>query len=171
MRGCLEKRRMKRIPLTQGKVALIDDEDYAIVNLFKWFAHKRRYTFYATTTITIGSKRTTLLMHRLIMSLKSNEQGDHKDHNGLNNQKSNLRLCTHSQNQWNQQTRTNTTSKYKGIFWKKSCNKWCAQIHFNDKVFHLGVFKNEKKAAKAYDEKALELFGEFACLNLKEVKQ
>ena len=93
---------------------------------------------------------------------------DHIDGNGLNNRKSNLRICTKAQNVHNSRPRTNTSSKYKGVFWNKANKKWSATIHKGDKWTYIGGFDDEKEAARAYDRKAAEFFGEFAYLNFPE---
>lgn len=156
---------MIKIPLTQNKVALIDDEDFAIVSLFKWCATKNSGIFYAVTHVEINNKQTTILMHRLILNSKPDEHTDHADLNGLNNQKCNLRKCTNSQNHMNRKSHKNTSSIYKGVSWHKRKEKWLSQIRINYKLIYLGYFNNEVDGAKAYDLKAKELFGEFARLN------
>ncbi len=158
---------MIKIPLTQGKFALIDDEDYSIVNLFKWYAHKGYHShnaFYATTNVVLDNKKSTLKMHRLIANVPFNKEADHKDRNGLNNQKYNLRICTDSQNQMNSKSYAGS-SKFKGVSWYKITKRWTARITLNRKLIYLGYFKKEKDAAKAYNNKAKELYGEFARLN------
>jgi hypothetical protein len=157
---------MKTIQLTQGKVALVDDEDYNKVIQFKWFAQKgSNHNFYALNRgVGSHSTRKFTSMHRLIMSAPKDMQVDHIDHNGLNNQKSNLRICTCQQNQ------TNKTSfgksKYRGVFFDEGRIR-CA-IKINGRYKYLkGSFKTEEAAAKAYDELAMEYHGEFANLNFK----
>ncbi len=162
---------MKEIQLTQGKVALVDDEDYEYLNQFRWHAHKSKRTWSVRRNISIGhSKGTVLCMHIVLMSPPKGFEIDHKDHNGLNNQKHNLRICTHQQNQWNARKQLGT-SKYKGVYWHKRDQKWMCRIGFK----YLGLFISETKAALAYNKAAKEAFGEFACLNLilhkREVKQ
>jgi hypothetical protein len=95
---------------------------------------------------------------------------DHKDGNGLNNQKNNLRLCSYSQNSQNSKRPSHNTSGYKGACWSKGSNKWQAYIKLNGKCIHLGYFTCLLKAARAYDLKAKELFGNFARLNFPESK-
>lgn len=179
---------MKEIQLTQSKVALVDDEDFEFLNQYKWSAHKEHNIYYAVRCVTIQSynkmknqkwKGKIIRMHRLIMEsslvkpLKIKGDIDHKNGNGLDNRKTNLRLCTGSQNNANSSKQENyggrkTTSIYKGVYWKKDCKKWCAKIMFNRKSIHLGCFSNEICAAKAYDKQSKELSGEFARLNFKE---
>ncbi len=156
---------MVEIPLTQGKFALIDDEDYDMVSLFKWYIIKNFNTYYAMTKVTINKKRFSILMHRLILNAKPDELSDHKNHNGLDNRRENIRLCTQQQNCMNRKSRINTSSIYKGVYWHKRERRWRAQVKLNNKSFHLGYFYSEIFAAGVYDKKAKELFGEFARLN------
>jgi len=154
---------MKLIPLSQEFEAIIDNEDYDRVNQYKWYYNNG----YAVTKINTR----TVYMHRFIMDAKEDEYVDHKETEyTLDNQKKNLRICSCSQNQMNiyKQNRS-YSSKYKGVFWYRPTNRWTAQIKFNYKAIHLGYFKNEIDAAKVYDQKALELFGDFAKLNFPEL--
>nr|WP_269140600.1 HNH endonuclease [Proteus terrae] len=93
---------------------------------------------------------------------------DHIDGDKLNNRIENLRICTHNQNQHNQGIRASNKSGYKGVSWMKSVKKWQAQICCNSKVTHLGLYTNKIEAAKAYDEAAKKLHGDFAWLNFPE---
>lgn len=160
---------MKEIKLSvQGKnkgkyVALVDDEDFEYLNQFRWNAHKGRNTFYAVRQLTVDGKKTAQLMHGEVMKGKCI---DHIDGNGLNNQKSNLRFCTLSENQMNKRKRYNCTSIYKGVYFNKRAKKWLARIGINGKDIHLGLFASEVDAARAYNAKAIELFCEFANLNV-----
>jgi hypothetical protein len=90
---------------------------------------------------------------------------DHIDHNGLNNTKRNLRLCTKQQNAINQRPRKDGSSKYKGVCWHKRNKKWQARIHHSGRYYHLGTFKSQRAAALAYDSAARKYHGDFACLN------
>jgi hypothetical protein len=110
-------------------------------------------------------------MHRLVLGLGDNKQiVDHFDHNGLNNQKSNLRPCSNSENISNSRKIIPKTSRYKGVCWDKERNKWLAKISINKKDIKIGRFDKEKDAARAYDEAALKYFGEFACTNFEIVQ-
>jgi len=150
------------IELTFGKYAIVDAEDYERLSKYKWHAVKEGRCWYAKTLRRNGL---TMRMHRLILSAPRHLFVDHIDHNGLNNRKSNLRLCTHKQNSRNTRPRRGGTSKYKGVHWCKIRKKFRAMICNNSKFIHLGYFDDEIAAAKAYDRKALELFGQFAYLN------
>jgi len=108
-------------------------------------------------------------MHRFILNAPRHKLVDHIDGNGLNNRKANLRLCNHSQNAWNRRPNSGCHSKYKGVYWNKDKKKWHATISKSYKRIHLGYFDNEIEAARAYDKKAKEFFGEFAYLNFRGV--
>jgi len=155
---------IRYIPLTQGRFAIVDAEDYNRLSRYDWFAMNSRQTCYAYRY----SNGTILSMHREIMRAPKGLICDHKNHNGLDNRKCNLRLCTRKQNARNRQARTGCSSRYKGVYWSKRYKKWRARICFNGRRIHLGNFFDEKKAALAYDNKAVELFGEFAYLNFPQ---
>ena len=106
-----------------------------------------------------------IYMHREILNAPSELQVDHIDGNKLNNHKANLRLATLWQNTFNVSKRQHTTSIYKGVYWHKGANKWCAFLWFNQKYVYLGLHMSEVEAAKAYNEAATKYFGEFAKLN------
>jgi hypothetical protein len=155
---------MKEIILTQGKVALVDDEDFDRLNQYKWRAHKGTSTYYATRDERVGCKVHMIRMHRQILGAKPKQEIDHRDNNGLNNQTFNIRLCTKSENQCNTR-KHNGMSIYKGVSWHKKTKKWRVCIKLNGKGQHIGYFNSELDAAKAYDIVAKKLFGEFARTN------
>ncbi len=164
---------MKKIQL-HGKYshlfALVDDQDYEEVNQFKWYGHEYACdVIYAETNCYHGKKRMRMSMHRLILGLEFGDLriSDHENHNGLDNQRSNLRITTNQRNHFNRRSIRNTSSKFKGVSKYTRNEKWLAQIAKNGRKIFIGHFDNEVKAAKAYDEKALELFGEFANLNFE----
>jgi len=154
---------MKEIKLTQGKVALVDDEDYDYLNQWKWHAVRIRNTYYASRNSPyINGRRKPIRMQWKIISVSKGLVADHIDGNGLNNQKSNLRVCTNQQNSFNHKRGINK-SGYKGVGYVDGLVR--ARICINGKLIHLGMYKNEIEAAKAYDSAAIYYYGEFAKLN------
>ena len=157
---------MKEVGLTQNKVALVDDKDFEYLNQWKWHVLKDYLTYYAARNIRLANgKQTSIRMHRVILNVPKGMVTDHIDHNGLNNQKANLRICDASENNMNRKSQRNSSSKFKGVFWHKRNKKWSAQLTFKGETNYLGFFNSEKDASLAYDKKAIELFGEFANLN------
>lgn len=148
----------REIPLTQNKVALVDDEDYEWLIQRKWLFDGR----YASRKSGIK-----IYMHRLIMSAPKHLTVDHRNGNCLDNRRSNLRLATYSRNSANAKKRQGS-SIYKGVTFYKRYSKWRAQICFEYKGISIGYFETEEEAARAYDAKAKELFGEFAYLNFPD---
>jgi hypothetical protein len=159
---------MKRIKLSQGKYAIVDDEDFERLNRYKWFTQRSGNTFYAVRNSPIEKGRQrTISMHREILALRFGDprQVDHRNHHGLDNRRDNLRICTHRQNMQNMNPHKNGSSAFKGVCWNKEAQKWVASIRVNGKPNYLGYFVSEKEAAKAYDEAAAELFGDYARVN------
>jgi len=162
---------MKLIPLTQGKFAKVDDADFERLAAHKWFAwlHKRDNVWYArrhAPTLPDG-RRPTLGMHREILGLLSpQQQADHRDGDGLNNQRANLRESTNRQNCCNKGKQRGTwTSPFKGVSWRKDRAKWASNIRVEGRLKHLGYFSSEAAAAQVYDVAACHFHGEFARLN------
>ncbi len=154
----------KLIPLTQGKFAIVDDEDFELISKRKWYAEKNRNMWYAKTNAKVNGKPKSLRMHCVILNALPKFQCDHKNGNGLDNRKSNLRVCTVALNQANQKYPIRGKSKYRGV--AKNGNKWAAYI--SKKRIHLGSFATETKAAKAYDIAARQKYGEFAQPNFEK---
>lgn len=163
---------MKKIPLTQGQFALVDDEDYMWLSQWKWFAHRKgvAFTFYAMRMVQEKGRQILCRMHREILGLKFGDkrQSDHENLHGLDNQRRNLRICTQAQNQQNQSLSKNNTSGYKGVSWHKTKKKWQSRIGSKSGRICLGHFDDKVKAAKAYDKTAKKLFGKFARLNFPD---
>lgn len=162
---------MKKILLTQNKFTLIDDEDFELIDKYKWHVRKHRCVFYAQHCYRDKENKRTksIQMHRLIMGIDDpNIQIDHINGNGLDNRKCNLRICNNSQNHMNRKKQKNCSSKYKGVSWHKLKNKWSSYIKIRGKLKYLGDFIDEKEAAKKYDIMAIKFFGEFAQLNFKK---
>lgn len=160
---------MKEIPLTQGQVAIVDDEDYEWLSAFSWHAkfNPGTKTYYAERSVYTPTGVRTFGMHRDIIGATLGTEVDHLDRDALNNRRYNLRTCTTSQNQANRGAPVNNTSGFKGVTWNKSSQKWQAQIETMDRKLYLGVFASKETAARAYDVKATELFGEFAYINFE----
>lgn len=156
---------MKEIKLTQGKVASVDDEDFDWLNQWKWCASKKEGHWRAMRRDYSCQPSRTIYMHRLILDPPSHMGIDHHNGDSLDNRRSNLRACTHSQNAMNSRKRRNCTSRYKGVYWHCRSRKWIASIKIHDRQQHLGCFDNELNAAAAYNQKACEYFGRFARLN------
>jgi len=161
------KRDMKRIPLTQGKFALIDDEDFERVSQYKWHASKSRYCWYARKGRTIVIKTKSKLMHNLIITTPKGMQIDHINRNGLDNRRKNLRIVTPSENRMNLVSHCGS-SKYKGVSWHTIDKRWRAYITKNRKRYWLRTHKTQEEAARTYDKAAKELFGKYAYLNFRE---
>lgn len=154
------------IRLTQGKFAVIDEEDYERINQYNWWVYKGKYTDYAVGSVIIDGMRRVIRMHQFVISGSFSEV-DHMNSNGLHNYKSNLRGATKSQNMMNQQVQLrNKSSKHKGVSWNKGIDRFTSYITHNRKRMHIGCFDNEDEAALSYNAKAIELFGEFARLNI-----
>jgi hypothetical protein len=153
------------IPLTRGEFALVDARDYYRLTKYNWHVNVNGNTIYATRK----ERGKSVMMHRVIMDAPDHLSVDHIDHNGLNNRRSNLRLCTHAQNACNKLSRYGA-SRFKGVYWNKIRKKWVVTIQHNNKIYHIGYFEDQIAAAKAYDKKAAELHGEFACLNFPPKK-
>lgn len=164
---------IRYVPLTQGYVAIVDAEDYERVSQFKWVAAVIRRkdgtirNVYAQRNIPWSDRKgATQRMHRFISGLSDSKiQGDHKNHNGLDNRRDNLRSCDNTRNCHNTRLRPSSTSGAKGVSWDDEAMRWRARITVNGKVKHLGRFGFKEQAAAAYNEAAKKYFGEFAHLN------
>ncbi len=164
---------MKEIVLTQGRVAVVDDEDFYGVNAFKWYVRRTRHgRWYALRNINVGGERKTLFMHRFIMGLPPAErlEIDHKDCNGLNNCRDNLRWATRAENIRNLQGRCDNKSGLKGVRFvvRGNYRKWEANIKAEGKQVWLGGFATPQEAARAYDSAAIRYYGAFARINYPE---
>ena len=157
----------RQIALTQGKYAIVDVEDFAELNKYKWYAVNAGHTFYAVQSMyTENRKRIIVKMHRQIMRPDKDTLVDHIYHNGLDNRRGNLRLATAEQNSWNRRIRKiRDSSKYIGVRWCKYHKKWRVSIRRNGRKEHLGYFDSETEVAKIYDAAAKKYRGEFAVSN------
>lgn len=159
---------MKEISLTKGKVAIVDDDDFDNLNQYKWRALQDGVNFYAVRNMKRPRIYKGLIrMHRVILGLTDPAVlVDHKDMDGLNNQRNNLRIANKSQNGANRNSELNSVSKFKGVCWDSSNKKWKVQIRKDGKRSSLGMFHSEQDAADAYNKAAIKLHGEFAKLNI-----
>lgn len=156
----------KQVPLSQGKTALIDDEDYERVVLHKWCCDRNGYVVRKIFVSRDGKKQPRkIMLHRFILNAPPGMDVDHINHDLLDNRRSNIRLATRSQNSANRPSKSGSSSRYKGVVWHERVNPWRAKIAVNGKQQHLGYFATEEEAAHAYDKAAYAAWGEFAHLN------
>jgi hypothetical protein len=177
---------MKKILLTQGKEAIVSEEDFSKLNQFRWCAHKGPSNkYYAVTDLninhqyagkarvvtkkykklngeTVEYKRKKVFMHWMIIADSKNET-DHINGNSLDNRRENLRLVTHNQNLMNKKKYKNNTSGFKGVY--RCRDKWRAAISIGGKRTHIGSFSKIEDAVKTYNKMAVKVFGEYARLN------
>jgi len=158
---------MKTIPLTQSKVALVDDEDFEGLSLHKWYAVKERDTFYAVRTVKRNGRNTMIRMHREVLYLLKGDGiiVDHRDMDGLNNQKENIRKADKTINNLNKRLQKNNSSGFRGVSWHKGNKEWGAHIRVNGKLESLGFYNEVSDAALAYNEASRRHFGEDAFIN------
>jgi hypothetical protein len=154
----------REIPLTQGKVALVDDADYQWLMQWKWYFLARKIGGYAVRQVRGPHGQILTYMHRVIVTPPAGLQVDHIDGNKLNNVRSNLRIATQSQNCANKPAKEGITSGYKGVMWTGT--KWGASIRGK----WLGSFAAPEEAAIAYDHAAIQAYGQFAYLNFPQTE-
>lgn len=152
----------KELKLTQGKVTIVDDDMFDYLNQFKWHISSGRY---AATNMKIYGTYIKVYLHRFIIKASKGSQVDHIDNNKLNNLKTNLRHCTHSQNMINRPSYTNSKSGYKGVIFYKKLNKYIARIRINKQTIYLGSYIDPISAAIKYNKAAQKYHGEFANFN------
>lgn len=159
----------RRIPLTQGKFAIVDPDRYDELAGYKWFAVRSPRGSYALRMVKANGgpvKQKSVRMHRVVLKAPRGKFIDHINHNGLDNRRANLRICTTEQNTWNKRKqRGRYSSKYKGVSWSKTEKKWQVRITCKRRKISIGYFHDEKAAARAYDRRAKQLFGDYAALN------
>lgn len=149
---------MRKIPLTQGYFALVDDEDYAYLRRFSWYAIVKSNTVYAYNDHS--------RMHRVIMKPPGRMKVHHKNGDGLDNRKCNLVVTTQQENVRQAKKRADATSQYKGVSWRIELQRWHARLYVDGKVHLLGNFDEESAAAAAYNTAVLKHLGEGYPLNL-----
>jgi len=158
------------VPLTQDKFAIIDEEDAERVLAHKWYAARRRRTWYAGTNIgtEANGDRKTIQLHRFIMNPAPDMEVDHRNGDGLDNRRANLRECPPKINATNQAKYACNKSGYKGVTWRPDTGIWRATIKAGGRSYSLGQFVDRVEAARAYDAAARQHFGEFARLNFPD---
>ncbi len=170
------------IELTRGMVATIDDGDISLIVGYSWYAYPSKHgdrilTWYAGTNVKDSTgDYAPLSMHILLVSPVEGSQVDHKNGNGLDNRRDNLRVCTPSQNSQNKRKRFNSASRFKCVWLDKKTGTWRAYIRVCGRLITIGKYATEEEAARAYDYEAMKNFGEFARLNFpddipKEIKR
>ena len=161
-------RDMKYIKLTKGKRTMVDNDDFEKLNKLRWCISSEGYALRVEDGKSVS-------MHRSIMGVRGvSWKGivvDHINGKKLDNRKENLRLCTVNENVRNANIRSDNTSGYKGVSWSKAMGKWYTHICFNGKIQHLGYFSEKVEAGLAYNKKAIELFADFAKLNIINDKE
>lgn len=157
------------VPLTQGYEAIIDAADVPLVEGLNWFAAVSRRrdgsirTIYAHRNVRVGKGRAKpMSLHRTLLQSPAGFVIDHRDGNGLNNRRENLRIATLHQNQQNERKRSSNKSGHKGVYWHKATKKWAASLFVDGRRMHLGVHSNLETAAAVVQEKRAQLHGEFA---------
>lgn len=163
---------MKKIALSKkGKNknkfwALVDNDDFEELNKYRWYVSRGfRENYYAVRTYNLHSIKYSECMHRKILKAKAKEFVDHKDGNGLNNQRANIRICTKSENAMNVGLNSKNKTGFKGVVWDKDRGQWRTTIRVGGKYKFLGRFYDKKEAAVAYNRAAIKYFGEFANIN------
>jgi hypothetical protein len=163
-----------KIPLTQNRFAKVDPADYIWLSQFRWCCKTGKDRCYAVRHIQERGRTKRIHMHRQIMNTPDNMICDHKNHNGLDNRKTNLRNCTMEQNNANRRKRATghgaqvTSSQYLGVSWCPRRKKWVSYIKHKGKARNLGLYDIETDAARAHDKAAWETWGEYACLNFPD---
>lgn len=140
---------------------LVDDADYELLKQFNWCVDKQG----SVSGLVSKTPRKRMLLHRYILQAPEHLEVDHIDGDRLNNQRSNLRLATSSQNKANRGPRKDCKSGYKGVSLHKKLRKWTARVKTPATYKHIGVFNTKEDAARAYNKAAIEVFGPFAWLN------
>ena len=159
----------RKIRLTEGKFAIVEPQDFYWLNDFEWVTKRGTKSFYAVRFDNDLAGSTIVSMHRQIMNFPQGLVVDHRNLNGLDNQRSNLRIATHSQNGCNIKTsKAACSSQYRGVAWYKQTKRWRASIQSQGKSIALSYFDSEIDAARAYDKAALEYHKEFARLNFPD---
>lgn len=156
---------MTRIALTGGMTCIVDDQDAELVSRWKWQARQSRNTWYATRSGWSEGKKVSVMMHCLILGVGPRVIVDHRNGDGLDNRRENLRIATNQENCFNRRPLPGTSSRFKGVDFYKRNGKWRARIKRDGRLRHVGNFDSEEDAARRYDQEARILFGDFARTN------
>jgi hypothetical protein len=171
LRNTMRGIKMKKIDISTPKYpntfTIVDDEDYDKTVKLHWYATRCAKSIYAQST-SLWKTYKHLTMHRFIMNAQKGQEVDHVNHNTLDNRRCNLRLCSHIQNMQNMKPYEKAASEYKGVTWDKERKKWRAKLCIGRKQVFSFRYNSEIDAAKAFDRKAKELYGEFAYQNFPE---
>lgn len=151
----------RTIQLTQGLVTVVDAEDYDFLSQWRWYANKRPHTFYAIRSTQTENGNRCVRMHSLILGTPKGLCSDHRNGNGLDNRRSNLRICTSEQNSRNKKMAKNNTTGCKGINWEANLNKWRVRIGIDGKRLFLGRYDDINEAIAVRLAKEKELYGEY----------
>lgn len=158
---------MKKIPLTKGKVALVDDDDFAFLSQWKWCSDSKGYAFRSEKRSETGRlKRKGIYLHRVVMGSPEGKQIDHINGDILDNRKSNLRVASHSENMRNRKLQKNNSTGYKGVWFNKKKGLFVATIKIDGKTRTIKHTRTAEEAAEAYNVKAQEVYGSFARINV-----
>jgi len=166
----IENGSVQGIPLTKGKITIVDADDYEWLSQWKWSAHKSYYMFYAERHTYPNGNDVVVKMHRAILGLSYGDGKivDHRSRDGLDNRRTNLRIASRSLNKYNCKLYRNNTSGYRGVHWWKTACKWKAYININGKRKSLGHHPTAIDAAIAYDKSAIDIWGNDARLNFPD---
>ncbi len=159
--------------MAQPKYAKVDPGDYERLRKYEWLAHKGGNCFYTRGYVPVdkAGKKRLIYMHQMVIEVPEGMVIDHINHDGMDNRSANLRPATHAQNMRHRKKYLGAMySKYKGVHWHKLQKRWYSRITFEKKNIHLGCFRDEIEAAKAYDNAARKYHAEFACLNFPDAK-
>jgi hypothetical protein len=169
----IENGSVQVIPLTQGKVTVVDSEDYDWLSKWKWCSHKTRGRYYAHRGVWNNGRVVSWQMHRIILGFSTYDGniGDHKNRNSLDNRKDNLRQASNSLNAINCKLSRRNTTGYRGVTWHKRDHIWWSQIRIDTKIHYLGSYQNPEEAAVSFDRAAVRYRGKDAMLNFPERRE